>query len=299
MEASRRFDSYDDWYARARRARPFLRWAGGKQPFLIKHPGIVPTFTGRYIEPFLGGASVFFHIMRTQPRPCPAVLGDINRELITTYAAIKADPYLVYERLLTLQAGFDAGVDKAEYYNSMRQLFNAQRPKVDGALFIFINRTCWNGLYRTNKDGVFNVPYGNPKSDRVVPRLEDLLDVHAALQQAELRNTAWENTLATAERGDFVFLDPPYFSDCASESIKYSRYPFTEKHHFRLASHVGALADRGIAFVLTNSGEEQMESLYRSLGLSVRRINVPRYISSKTDERVATRELLVTPKGLG
>jgi DNA adenine methylase len=298
MEAAKRFDSYDDWYARARRARPFLRWAGGKQPFLLKHPSVVPAFTGKYLEPFLGGGSVFFYIMRTQPRPCPAVLGDTSRELIGTFSAIKENARGVHDSLVALQAGFDAATDKSDYYTSMRKLFNAQRPKVDASLFIFINRTCWNGLYRTNRDGVFNVPYGNPKSDRVIPRLEDLLDVQAALQQTELRNTSWENTLACTDRGDFVFLDPPYFSDCKGDQ-KYSRRRFTEKDHSHLADGVAGLAERGISFVLTNSGEDEMEDLYRSRGLDVRRIKVPRYISSKTDERIAAMELLVTPKSFG
>ena len=294
MENAGGFATYDDWYARTRNARPFLRWAGGKQPFLLKHPSILPTFTGKYIEPFLGGGSVFFHIMRTQQRPCPAVLGDVNRELIRAYAGLKDDPRSVYQTLESYQAGYSASVDKQEYYNSMRTLYNAQRPKVEPGLFIFINRTCWNGLYRTNRQGGFNVPYGNPKNGRVIPILDDLLNVSAALQQAELRATSWENSLAMAERGDFVFLDPPYLSDVDREDTKFSKDGFPERNHLRLAEAVATLARRGIHFALTNSAEQRMESVYLELGLCVRRVSVPRFISSKTDERVAVFELLVT-----
>lgn len=292
----RRFENYQTWYDRTRLAKPFLRWAGGKQPFLLKHPSIVPAFTGKYLEPFLGGGSVFFHIMRTQHRPCPAILGDINRELIRAYAAIREDPDVVSSALESFQAGYSAASDKAEYYNSMRQLYNAQRPRVDPALFIFINRTCWNGLYRTNRAGQFNVPYGNPKAERVVPSLQELISVSAALLQAELRATSWENTLAMADPGDFVFLDPPYYSDTATSDAKYDKRPFTKRDHYQLAQAIASLASRGIAFVMTNSGEEEVKQLYESYGLLVRRINVPRFISSKLTDRTPAAELLITPK---
>jgi DNA adenine methylase len=287
----------DAWYARVGRAYPFLKWAGGKQVFLQRHSRMIPTaFSGSYIEPFLGSGALFFFIMRHQTRPCLARLGDTNRALIRCFIAVRDEPETVHEQLKVVQAGYSAARDKARFYYEVRETQNARMPDMDPAAFIFLNRTCWNGLFRVNKQGKFNVPFGAPKTGTVIPSLDELLSSSAALAQAHIRATSWENTLVFAEPGDFVFLDPPYYSDLLTDRsvTKYQKKQFSLREHERLARSLSDLNLRGVHFLLTNSGESEMIDLYTSYGLHVQVVEVPRPINSKIDRRVPVQEIVVT-----
>lgn len=288
------FEQVTSWYNRAKVARPFLKWAGGKQPFLLRFGSLLPHFPGKYIEPFLGSGAVFFYLQRSQPRSFSAVLGDTNLQLIRTFVAVREHPEIVASRLQELQVGYEAASDKSEYYQLIRRSFNSRLPRVDAAEFIFLNKTCWNGLYRVNLDGKFNVPFGNPKSPKVVPSREEILNASAALAQATLQATAWENTIASSDPGDLVFLDPPYYSDIKIDSVKYGKRMFTLRDHHNLADYLRALDRRGTFFVLTNSADEEMIELYKSKGLTFRSVMVPRFISSRIDQRAPVAELVVS-----
>lgn len=291
--------SIEDWFVRSQRAKPFLRWAGGKTRFLQAHADLFPRFSGNYLEPFLGAGAVFFHFARTQQRPFVARLGDVNLHLIRAYVEVRADPDAIYERLVSLQAGYSAATDKAAFYYEIRDSHNARHPRPDTAAFIFLNRTCWNGLWRVNQEGKFNVPYGAPKTETVIPSLDDLRNVSSALSLARLRCTSWENTLALAEPHDFVFLDPPYYSDLIipdrGHQPKYSADGFTLRSHHKLAEAMRSLERRGVQFVLTNSAEPEMRELYERYGFNARVVSIPRAINSKIDERQGVPELVVTP----
>jgi DNA adenine methylase len=259
----------------------------------------LPHFRGKYIEPFLGGASVFFHMVRVQERPFSARLGDTNRHLIRCYSEVRDHPEDVADRLEVLQAGYSAAKVKADFYYDVRETFVKTHPKSDAARFILLNRTCWNGLWRVNAHGRFNVPFGAPKTDVVVPSRNELVNVATALQSAYMRATSWEHTLTFAEEGDLVFLDPPYFSETLlgrdNYSDKYQRRVFGLREHTRVAQRLAELATRGVDFVLTNSAEREMVQLYEEHGLSVSTIEMPRAINSKVDQRRGARELVVTP----
>jgi DNA adenine methylase len=216
-------------------------------------------------------------------------------QLVRCFLEVRDDPERVHERLQILWAGHEAARRKDEFYYECRDTYNRALPKSDAALFIFLNRSCWNGLYRVNKKGEFNVPYGQPKSDLQLPTREELLNSSAALTTAHIRATTWQNTVALAEPGDFVFLDPPYYSEVISgRSDKYGKKGFGLESHRRLASEVRSLRQRGVDFVLTNSGEREMIELYRSHGLSVEVVQVPRPINSKPNQRAPVPELVVT-----
>lgn len=292
----------DVWQTRLRDARPFLKWAGGKHLLTVQHPELFPSFEGKYIEPFLGSAAVYFYVARSASRPITARLGDINRSLIRCFFAVRDAPEELNDKLDVLQAGYEAAQDRAAFYYDIRTAYNASLPKADAAKFVFLNQTCWNGLYRVNRDGHFNVPYGSPKTLRVTPSLQDLLGASAALATAELRATHWMNTVGFARPGDFLFLDPPYFSDLNTDDARYSpskysvRY-FTARDHVRLAQTLRELAGRGIDFLLTNSGEQKMIDLYRDHGLYVERVRRPRLINSVSERRgVGAPEIIVGPK---
>ncbi len=286
------------WQERVAAARPFLRWAGGKRPFLNRFPDFLPRFDGRYFEPFLGGGSVYFHVASRAGRPIQAFLGDTNSALIATYRAVSSDPVAVATAVDRLASEYLAAEDREAFYYQKREEFNGQSAKrPDPELFIFLNRTCWNGVWRVNRQGAFNVPHGSPKNDRIAPTAEELSCAAAALRQAELRATSWENTIAGARAGDFVFLDPPYFSDLSQNHYRYQRNSFTAQRHRQLANSLAALKARGVDFVLTNSGEQAMADRYHSHGLAVRLVEVHRSISSKAAGRGLAPELIVTPGG--
>lgn len=277
------------------RARPFLRWAGGKQRWLSRNAESIPRFSGQYFEPFLGGGSVFFHLVRTEVRPFQAWLGDQNLQLVRAYNEIRSSLDQIVEAVSVLQAAYSAASDKRRFFEDVRETFNNGLPKSNTAQFIFLNATCWNGLWRTNGAGRFNVPFGAPKSDQVMPTESELQSVSAALQNARIRASSWENLVAAAGEGDFVFLDPPYFSDSLQAGAqKYGTEAFGLATHERLARTLVKMNERSVFFVLTNSSEPEMGALYRDLGLSVREIMVPRAINSKIDERQAVGELVVT-----
>jgi DNA adenine methylase len=289
---------FDAWFSAIPEAKPFLRWAGGKQTFLARYGKLFPKNFRRYIEPFLGGGSAFLFVARQQSRPFQAILGDANADLIRTWRGVRDDAEGVYRRLENLQVEYAAAADKSELYYALRSTFNGSRPRIDPAVFIFINRLCWNGLYRVSREGKFNVPFGAPKSEIIVPPRTAFFGAAAALIQADIHAYSWENTLSLAEPGDFVFLDPPYISDLHAEDIKYSAREFSRLKHSRLAAAVRALSDRRIAFVLTNSGEPETQEMYQSLGLNVRKVSVPRVINSKAELRNPVTEILVTPEWL-
>jgi len=283
----------DIWYARVGVARPFLKWAGGKTRFIFERPDLLPDFSGRYIEPFLGSGAVFFHEMRRRTHPCKARLGDTNLTLVRTFIAVRDQPHHVADGLDAMQREFDGASDKRAFYYAIRDEYNATRDEKSPIRFIFLNQTCWNGLFRVNRQGCFNVPFGSRESGRVVPSREAIESASAALAGADIRATSWENTVALAEPGDFVFLDPPYFSDVERGDVKYQKRLFGRSHHEHLADSLAGLAERGIEFVLTNSAEPEMVRLYRSRGLDVQSIMLPRAINSKGAKRARVPELVV------
>jgi len=262
---------------------------------LTSNSSLIPRFDGQYFEPFLGGGSVFFHLVRGEARPFRAWLGDQNLQLVRAYNDIRNSLEEVLEDVRIIQAAYSEARDKRRFYEEVRESFNDGLPKSNTARFIFLNATCWNGLWRTNSNGTFNVPFGSPRSDDVMPTEDELRNVSAALQHARVRASSWENLVASAGTGDFVFLDPPYYSDSLQKgSPKYGASVFGYPAHKRLAEVLLLLQQRGALFILTNSGEPEMVALYRELGLSVREVMVPRAINSKADERQPVGEVIVS-----
>jgi DNA adenine methylase len=276
-------------------SRPFLRWAGGKQRWLTSNSNKLPRFDGQYFEPFLGGGSIFFHLVRRESRPFSAWLGDTNRQLTRAYLDIKNDTETVIEGIETIKAAYKAATDKRQFYERVRESFNQALPKSYTPSFIFLNSTCWNGLWRTNAKGWFNVPFGLPKSDDVFPTPDEIRAVGAALSHSRIRASSWQNIVSAAGKGDFVFLDPPYFSDSLQKgSPKYGTEHWGFDRHAELADMLVLMQDRGVLFVLTNSSEEEMIGLYQSRGLQISHVMVPRAINSRTDERQPVGEVIVS-----
>lgn len=259
---------------------PFLKWAGGKRWLVSNYAQSFPTSFTRYFEPFLGSAAVFFHLQPAQP-----ILSDSNPELINAYLIIKEE----WERLEAALERHQAKHCESHYY-----AVRAAIPKnlIDrAARFLYLNRTCWNGLYRENKIGQFNVPIGT--KDAVVLDEDDFASVSKRLQEAELVCCDFEETVNRAGSGDLLFVDPPYtVRHNVNGFIKYNQKIFSWDDQIRLRDAVVRARDRGALVMMTNANHQSVKELYRDFSTKI--VSRRSTISGKASTRGSAEELLIT-----
>lgn len=242
---------------------PFLKWAGGKR-WLAARGLPQPAQYDRYIEPFLGGAAVFFSLL-----PPRALLSDLNHELIDLYRVMRDHPI----RLTRILQVHHALHSKDHYY-----VVRAWQPECRierAARTLYLNRTCWNGLYRVNQKGEFNVPIGTKSS--VLFDSDDFGKISEALSKAELRCCDFGDAIEEAGKGDFVFVDPPYTAKHNLNGfLKYNEKMFSWADQVRLRDSLGGAIVRGAAVVVTNADHESVRELYEGLAryVSVARASI-------------------------
>jgi len=259
--------------------KPFIKWAGGKSWLLKNQKFTLPEFDGKYIEPFLGGAAVFFHLA-----PERALLSDVNPRLIDTYKAVQTDWRLVENELFRLHQLHS----KDFYYQERCRIRRKSHTKA--AQFLYLNRTCWNGLYRENLSGKFNVPIGTKSN--VIMSDDNFKAASELLDCAELNACDFEESLSRAVKGDLVFLDPPYTTaHNINGFVKYNQKIFSWDDQLRLRRCTEAAFVRGARIVLTNANHETIHKLYSDLGTPdiVSRSSV---ISGSASARGRTTEVL-------
>jgi len=231
-------------------AKPVLKWAGGKQ-WLAPAAQLLmpPNFVGRYWEPFLGGGALFFALS-----PKRATLSDKNEELIHTYTALRDDPEAVVDLLRRHRYKYRF------YYRTRKRV--PRSPQGTAARMIYLNRTCWNGLYRVNRKGQFNTPFGRFVNPTICAR--DRIDVAAGkLSQAQLRVGDFAEIVKEAEPGDWVYLDPPYITGHRNNGfLKYNAQLFTWADQKRLAQCAKTLVEKGVNVMVTNADHGRVASLY-------------------------------------
>lgn len=266
--------------------KPFLRWAGGKNrsiPFLRSHLPRSFSSANRYFEPFLGAGSLFFSLT-----PRRAKLSDINKDLIECYQALKQRPDLVSRYLHQhLTKTCEA------YYYQMRHKYNYSKPSIyRAALFIYLNKTCFNGIWRVNKKGEFNVPYGH-QDHPALPSKEELLKVSIALANAELEQKDYKDVIAEVKKGDFVYLDPPYPPlNNTSNFTHYTKEGFTKEDHKEVVLFAKELANKGCYVLVSNSDTEYIRSLYEN-DFNIFELEVMRLIRAD-GKRYKVKEIAVT-----
>lgn len=258
------------------RLRPILKWAGGKQQLLRRLLPKVPTDYKRYIEPFLGGGALFFAL-----KPLHAVIADSNPELINLYQTT-ADSV---EDLIEVLSGFKTG--REEYYK-LRDMDPAVLSDVEkAARTVYLNRTCFNGLYRVNRQGRFNVPYGRHKSLRICFP-EELRAASEVLKRSTILCADYKDVLTRyAAAGDFVFLDPPYLPVSQYSDFKrYTADQFHEEDHVELAGEVERLHGLGCHVLLTNSNHPMVTELYGRFSIEVvpTRRNISKDVNNRRGE---------------
>lgn len=261
---------------------PFLKWPGGKRWFVNKHIDIVPMSYAKYIEPFAGSASLFFSL-----RPERAILCDANAELIDTYRAVRSRSKMVVAALVE-----HARKHSDAYYYSVRE----QNPKdlvARAARMIYLNRTCFNGIYRVNHQGQFNVPRGS--KDSVILETDDFSSVAAALRKAELIAGDFSLAVKKAEKGDFIFADPPYTVQHNNNGfIKYNEKLFSWDDQVRLADSLEEAMHRGSIIVSTNANHRSVRELYLERGFNCSSTSRFSAISGNGRDRGQYEELIVT-----
>ncbi|WP_421655020.1 DNA adenine methylase [Leptothermofonsia sp. ETS-13] len=262
--------------------RPFLKWAGGKGQLIQQYIPHFPKYFSTYYEPFLGGGAIFFYL-----QPVQSFLMDINPELVNVFCCVRDEVEWLIELLKQHR-------DRhcSEYYYSMRSqigVSNVER----AARLIYLNKTCFNGLYRENSKGQFNVPVGRYKNPAICdPEL--LRAASRALQNARIEVQPFEAVLDYAKNSkDFVYFDPPYHPISAtSKFTSYNRYTFSSEDQIRLRDTFAVLANRGVQVMLSNSDCPFIRDLYR--GFTIHTIQAARSINSNAKKRGKITELLIT-----
>lgn len=260
---------------------PFVKWAGGKRQLLAQIRERMPREYNRYYEPFIGGGAIVFDLL-----PENALINDINEALINAYVQIRENVDSFLDSINRIDSAI--GEDGKAYYYSMRNLYNMKLEKMEydielAALFVFLNKHCFNGLYRVNSKGLFNVPYNNSK--RVSYDEESIRMTSDYLKKVTITTGDFEDACRNAGRGDFVFLDSPYAPLNPTSFESYTKEGFTLESHERLARLYDELTERGCYCMLTNHNTELIEQLYGNKGYTISVVNVKRMINSDANNR--------------
>lgn len=257
--------------------RPFVKWAGGKRQLMPEILKYAPADFNAYYEPFVGGGAVFFKIAAGHL----AYLSDANRELIATYRAIRDEVKSVIRLLSTYR-----------YEKSFFMRVRESRPESEheiAARFIYLNRTCFNGLYRVNKLGEFNVPFGRYK-DPLICDTENLLACSQALQKATIQYSDFGRT--NPSRGDFVYLDPPYVPVSGTANFtSYTSAKFDDEDQVRLRNLAYGMKARGVHVLLSNADVPRVRELYKDF--EIISVSARRSVNSKPGSRGAVGEVLI------
>lgn len=274
---------------------PFVKWAGGKTRLTSVIERHVPKNFSNYFEPFLGGGALFFHLKNTryEMKDFTSYLSDNNPELINAYNIIKNKP----QKLIALLSEFEKN-----YYNNPREFYyelrnNKLSDKIFlAARFITLNKTCYNGLYRVNKNGLFNVPLGNYIKPKICDE-ENLLNINGILKNTKtiIRLGDFENILVkNTKSNDFIYLDPPYDPiDRTSNFTSYTNTGFNIEQQKRLSDLFHILDCKGCKLLLSNSDTETIRELYKDFSNNILKIESIRSINSKPEKRSGHVELLI------
>ena len=270
--------------------KPFVKWAGGKRQLMAELEKNFPTKFGTYLEPFLGGGAVMFDLLTKAPN-LKCNVSDLNSDLVLTYVTIRDRSEKLIESLENHSKNYHK--DSTGYYYEVRK----QEPKnqIDKASrLLFLNKTCFNGLYRVNSKGKFNVPLGRYTNPNIVNR-ENLQAVSKILQSEKIKISCrdFSSIIKDAKKGDFVYFDPPYqpVSDTANFT-SYTHRDFTEDDLERLADLADQLNSKGCNVMLSNSNSKTVKKMFSS-GWRIKEIRANRAINSNSQKRTGHKEIII------
>lgn len=289
-------------------AKPFLKWAGGKTQLINDIEKALPKDISKdkftYIEPFVGSGAVLFWVLNNFPKLEKAVINDINEDLINTYKTIASRPKELISILEIFQNEFHSlegsEENKKLYYYQKRELYNTRKEEQSGqaALFIFLNRTCFNGLYRVNSKNLYNVPMGGYKKPTICDK-DNILTVSNALQKVEILNGDFEQTLNYTSENSLFYFDPPYKPLSETSSFNsYAKDEFNDNEQIRLRDFCNKLDVLNHSWILSNSdvkGKDINDNFFDDLysDFNIQRVDARRSINANPEKRGSLKELLI------
>lgn len=276
-------------------AKPFVKWVGGKGKLIPDLENFFPKKFNNYFEPFVGGGALFFYL--TQSRSIPsASINDINPKLIITYNEIKNNPKKLILLLKKIELKYKKLSQEKQkiFFYEIRGKYNKNNlDKLNTtAYLIFLNKTCFNGMYRENSKGEYNIPFGDQKNPTICDE-ENILAVSKCLKNTEITNLSFEKAVNKCKKGDFVYFDPPYYPiNTTSNFTGYSKSTFGQKQQEKLADVFKKLAKRGCFVMLSNSNTTFIKDLYKNFHINY--LDAARSINSKGSKRGKIKEIVVT-----
>ena len=263
---------------------PIVKWVGGKRQLMFELLKNMPETYNRYFEPFIGGGALFFEL-----QPQNGYISDMNEELINLYTVVRDDVYELIEDLNKHKVSKEyflkiRNLDRTEKYNKLSDIQKASR-------FIYLNRTCFNGMYRVNSQGQFNVPFGNYKNPRIVDA-ENLINCSKLLKNTEIYCADFSEILNKVQKGDFVYFDPPYVPlNETSSFTSYTKDGFDLDMQFKLRDICDELDSLGVMFMLSNSDTKLVNELYSNY--EIKKVFASRAINANPNGRGKITEVLV------
>ena len=263
---------------------PIVKWVGGKRQLMCELEINMPKTYNRYFEPFIGGGALFFYL-----QPDNAYISDMNEELINLYQVVRDN---VEELVADLQKHDISkeyfmdirNIDRTEEYENWSDVQKASR-------FIYLNRTCFNGMYRVNSKGEFNVPFGHYKNPRILDE-NNLINCSSLLQRTEIKHADFSEILKKVKKGDFVYFDPPYVPLSETSSFtSYTKDGFDMDMQFKLRDVCDELDSMGVKFLLSNSDTKLVNELYENY--NIKKVFASRQINANADGRGKITEVLV------
>ncbi|MGM9847190.1 MAG: DNA adenine methylase [Muribaculaceae bacterium] len=288
-------------------SKPFVKWVGGKGKLISQLTDFLPPNFYKhkdvtYIEPFVGGGAMLFHLLSSFPNIKQAIINDINPDLINCYKTIRDNAHALIQTLKNIENEYYSKTSEEErkdFFLKKREIYNTKNlSNIDNAaLFIFLNRTCFNGLYRVNKSGKFNVPFGK-YSNPTICDINTLLEDSKILNRVEIICGDFENTLKYANGYTLFYLDPPYRPISNTSSfVSYSKESFNDDSQVRLKKFCDIINDLGHSFLLSNSDSKESNSIgYFDLLYSeyhIERVLASRSINCNPDKRGKINEIIV------
>jgi DNA adenine methylase len=276
-------------------AKPFIKWVGGKGKLIPELEKYFPKEFNRYYEPFVGGGALFFYLKQTKNISFSSI-NDINGKLITAYKQIQQNP----EKLISLLKNIEAEYkklsleDQEKYFYQKREFYNKENVDelITTSHLIFLNKTCFNGMYRENSKGEYNIPFGDQKNPTICDE-ENILSVSKCLKNTEITSQSFEESVKNCQKGDFIYFDPPYYPiNVTSSFTSYSKNSFGPKEQEKLRDVFASLAKRGCFVMLSNSNTSFINDLYKDFCINY--LAAARSINSKGDKRGKIKEIIVT-----
>ncbi len=272
--------------------KPFIKWVGGKRQLLNDLINNIPLNFNSYFEPFVGGGALFFELYNLGILQNKKVfLFDVNKELINTYKVIKNNPHKLIEKLTEFQKNHNE-----EFYYQIRHLDRRENYKhldniTKAARFIYLNKTCFNGLYRVNKSGYFNVPIGRYTNPKIIEE-ENIINVSNALKNVVIECCDYREVLNYAKKDDFVYFDPPYYPlNKTSNFTAYHNEVFLENEQIELFKTYKILSNRNCYVLESNSDTDFIKNLYKEF--IIKKVYATRAINSNAKKRGKITELLI------